>query len=69
MLRQRRSSRRGKKAADEQYTPLDTTEWEIDFSDIQFCKTLDGKDVELGHGTFGRVLKAVKGGVQVIPEG
>lgn len=44
---------------------MDTSEWEIAMDDIQICQSAEGVDIVVGRGTFGKVIKALKGGVQV----
>eukprot|EP00890_Picochlorum_soloecismus_P001286 jgi/Picsp_1/2158/NSC_05623-R1_kinase-like protein len=40
--------------------------WMISTKDIEICKDEDGDDLLLGKGGYGRVVKAIKGGVQEV---
>lgn len=40
--------------------------WMISSKDIEICKDEDGDDFLLGKGGYGRVVKAIKGGVQEV---
>ncbi|KAK9808963.1 hypothetical protein WJX72_007093 [[Myrmecia] bisecta] len=40
------------------------SDWALEGEDIQLVKTADGKDWELGAGSFGRVVKGVRNDVQ-----
>lgn len=39
--------------------------WKIPKDDLEFCSHPDGSEWVLGEGRYGKVYKAVKGGVQV----
>lgn len=39
--------------------------WAIPYEDLEISRRLDGSEWLLGEGRFGKVLKGVKGGVQV----
>ncbi|BDA50936.1 probable serine/threonine-protein kinase DDB_G0267514 at C-terminar half [Coccomyxa sp. Obi] len=45
---------------------LPWSDWEISAEQITICKHEDGSDWELGAGAFGKVFKALRGGVQTV---
>lgn len=44
---------------------ISCVEWEITGEQIEICLRSDGSEWVLGEGSYGTVVKAMKGGVQV----
>lgn len=54
------------KGGKHQFEPVKPSDWEILPRQIAISKLGDGSDWELGRGSYGRVYRGVKDGVQVV---